>query len=91
MGVILLAAVMATNHVCNAAVCPMNQNAMIWENDRFGAYLYGLGNYHHWSGVAFKTAKFTYWAGSAWSLAGEVTTAGAWHDIVRNFQKGLKK
>ena len=269
---------MATNPVCNAAVCPMNQNAMIWENDRFGAYLYGPGNYHHWSGVdvfnksipgsaaiawsqdpnltdifkhpnfhdnrgegmdnytmgasrgvggvavygdgewktygpwekyeiihtgddyvelelvfpacstlgkmtyritlkrgerffrndvsfefaermrgdfrvgpgldlepkrghkgslvegpgfvslfedakgkdgaegsameaivvadpsavevltdrqncrvlAFKTAKFTYWAGSAWSLAGEVTTAGAWHDIVRNFQKGLK-
>ena len=40
--------------------------------------------------LAFKTAKFTYWAGSAWSLAGEVTTAGAWHDIVRNFQKGLK-
>ena len=278
MNAILLAAVMATNPVCNAAVCPMNQNAMIWENDRFGAYLYGPGNSHHWSGVdvfnksipgsaaiawsqdpkltdffkhpnfhdnrgegmdnytmgasrgvggvavygdgewktygpwekyeiihtgddyvelelvypacstlgkmtyritlkrgerffrndvsfefaermrgdfrvgpgldlepkrghkgslvegpgfvslfedakgkdgaegsameaivvadpsavevltdrqncrvlAFKTAKFTYWAGSAWSLAGEVTTAGAWHDIVRNFQKGLK-
>lgn len=278
MSAILLAAVMTTNPVCNAAVCPMNQNAMIWENDRFGAYLYGPGNYHHWSGVdvfnksipgsaaiawsqdpkltdffkhpnfhdnrgegmdnytmgasrgvggvavygdgewktygpwekyeiihtgddyvelelvypacsalgkmtyritlkrgerffrndvsfefagrmrgdfrvgpgldlepkrghkgslvegpgfvslfedakgkdgaegsameaivvadpsavevltdrqncrvlAFKTAKFTYWAGSAWSLAGEVTTAGAWHDIVRNFQKGLK-
>ena len=40
--------------------------------------------------LAFKTAKFTYWAGAAWSLAGEVTTAEDWHEIVRNFQKGLK-
>lgn len=41
--------------------------------------------------LAFKTAKFTYWAGAAWSLAGEVTTAAAWHEIVRRFQRDLAR
>ncbi len=34
--------------------------------------------------------RFTYWAGAAWSSAGEVTTAEAWHDLVKNFKKGIK-
>jgi len=41
--------------------------------------------------LAFKGRKsFTYWAGASWSLAGEVTTAAAWHACVREFQKGIK-
>lgn len=44
-GALLLAA------ICNAAVCAPNQNALVWENDRFGAYAYGPGNYHAWSGI----------------------------------------
>jgi len=37
--------------VCDCAVCPLNQNALVWENDRFGAYAYGPGNWHAWSGI----------------------------------------
>jgi len=41
--------------------------------------------------LAFKGRKsFTYWAGASWSLAGEITTAAAWHACVREFQKGIK-
>mgnify|MGYP003329620975 CR=1 FL=1 len=41
--------------------------------------------------LAFKGEKnFTYWAGASWSLAGEIVTPDAWHEHVRNFQKGLK-
>lgn len=42
--------------------------------------------------LAFKgVKKFTYWAGASWSLAGEVTTADAWHKIVEDFKKGQNK
>ena len=41
--------------------------------------------------LAFKGKKnFTYWAGTSWSLAGEMTKAQDWHDCVRDFMKGLK-
>ena len=63
----ILLAVMATHPVCNAAVCPLNQNAMIWENDRFGAYLYGPGNYHHWNGVDVFNKSIPGSAAIAWS------------------------
>ena len=63
----IILAVMATHPVCNAAVCPLNQNAMIWENDRFGAYLYGPGNYHHWNGVDVFNKSIPGSAAIAWS------------------------
>lgn len=41
--------------------------------------------------LAFKGQKsFTYWAGASWSLAGEITTAGQWHETVKNFRKETK-
>ena len=41
--------------------------------------------------LAFRGRRtFTYWAGASWSLAGEIVTPDAWHEHVRNFQKGLK-
>lgn len=37
--------------------------------------------------LAFRGRKhFTYWAGVSWSLAGEITTANAWHGHVRAFR-----
>ena len=42
--------------------------------------------------LAFKGRRtFTYWAGASWSLAGEVTSAEAWHRLVEEFQKGTNK
>lgn len=42
--------------------------------------------------LAFRGQKnFTYWAGASWSLAGEVTTAEAWHATVRNFRKEINE
>ena len=41
--------------------------------------------------LAFRTQRFTYWAGASWSLAGEITTPERWHAHVRDFiNKGLK-
>ena len=34
--------------------------------------------------------NFTYWAGTSWSLAKEITTPEQWHECVRNFRKGLE-
>lgn len=34
--------------------------------------------------IGFKKASFTYYAGAAWSLAGEVTTAADWHRLARS-------
>ena len=37
--------------------------------------------------LAFKERKsFTYWAGAAWSGAGEISTAAQWHEHVKNFR-----
>ena len=41
--------------------------------------------------VAFDKPSFTYFAGASWSLAGEITTAEAWHRHVREFASGLTK
>jgi len=42
--------------------------------------------------LAFRGQKsFTYWAGAAWSLAGEITTSEAWHAHVEAFMKGIQK
>lgn len=36
--------------------------------------------------LAFRTQRFTYWAGASWSGAGEITTPEAWHGHVREFR-----
>ena len=42
--------------------------------------------------LAFKGRKeLTYWAGASWSLAGEITTADAWHGHVREFLERIRK
>lgn len=41
--------------------------------------------------LAIRKQSFTYYAGAAWSKAGEMTTAEDWHDFVREFQKGKIK
>ena len=41
--------------------------------------------------LAFTRHTFTYWAGAAWSLAGEITTAEAWHEHVREFRRKVAK
>ena len=41
--------------------------------------------------LAFKKPTFTYWAGCAWSKAGEITTAEQWHETVRAFRRSVKK
>ena len=39
--------------------------------------------------LAVRKPSFTYYAGGAWSNAGEITTAADWHESVRRFQKSL--
>ena len=38
--------------------------------------------------LAFDSGKFTYWAGAAWTLAGEILNAADWHKAVRKFREG---
>jgi len=58
---------LAAAPLCNAEVCPLNQNALVFENDRFGAYVYGPGNYHHWNGVDIFNKSIPGSAAVAWS------------------------
>ena len=39
--------------------------------------------------LAFRKPAFTYWAGCAWSKAGEITTAERWHEAVREFRRSV--
>lgn len=64
---------LAASPLCNAEVCPQNQNALIWENDRFGAYLYGPGNHHCWSGVDVFNKSIPGSAAIAWSKDPDLT------------------
>ena len=41
--------------------------------------------------LAFGRPSFTYWAGAAWSKAGELTTPEAWIEAVRAFRQGVAK
>jgi hypothetical protein len=41
--------------------------------------------------LSVRRPSFTYWAGCAWSKAGEITSAAQWHETVRNFRKELTK
>ena len=53
--------------LCNAEVCPLNQNALVWENDKFGAYAYGPGNSHAWSGFDIFNKNISGSAAVSWS------------------------
>ena len=64
---------LAASPLCNAEVCPQNQNALIWENDRFGVYLYGPGNHHCWSGVDVFNKSIPGSAAIAWSKDPKLT------------------
>ncbi|MGN0853976.1 MAG: DUF4861 family protein [Kiritimatiellia bacterium] len=41
--------------------------------------------------LALGKSTFTYYAGAAWSKAGEITTAEQWRDCIMNFRKELTK
>jgi len=41
--------------------------------------------------LAFGRPSFTYWAGAAWSKAGEQTSPEAWIEAVRSFRDGVSK
>ena len=41
--------------------------------------------------LAFRKPNFTFWAGTAWTKAGEITTPEAWIEAVRAYRKGVAK
>lgn len=41
--------------------------------------------------LALKKNTFTYYAGAAWSKAGEITTAAEWKECIMNFRKEINK
>ena len=41
--------------------------------------------------MTLKKNSFTYYAGCAWSKAGEITTAEQWKDCVLTFRKEIEK
>lgn len=41
--------------------------------------------------LALKKNTFTYYAGAAWSKAGEITTAKEWRECIMNFRKEINK
>ena len=39
--------------------------------------------------LAVRRTSFSYWAGAAWSKAGEIVTAGQWHGVVMSFRESI--